>query len=320
MKTIGFLISTKENEKRRALLPEHITLIKNKDYLYFEEGYGKDIGHCDEEYRNAGAHVVSRAEVMSKDILCDPKIGDSNYLSELKDGQIIFGWTHAVQNKSITDRILNKKLTAIAWEDMYEDGRHVFWRNNELAGEAAIMHAFTLYGKVPYECRVALIGRGNIARGAYKALSSLGANVTSYDKRTEKLLRKEIDQYDVVVNGILWDIYRTDHIIYKDDLSKMKKPSIIIDISCDRAGGIETSIPTTIENPVYTVDGVMHYVVDHTPALISYSVTRALGDELIKYIDYIIEEKVETNEILKNATIIKNGLILDKRIIDFQKR
>ena len=81
---------------------------------------------------------------------------------------------------------------------------------------------------------------------------------TVYDRKTEKILRKEIGEYDVIVNGVLWDVYRKDHIIYKDDLSKMKKPSLIIDISCDKAGGIETSIPTTIENPVYTVDGVFY--------------------------------------------------------------
>lgn len=320
MKTIGFLISTKENEKRRALLPQHILKIKNKGFLYFEEGYGVALGHSDEEYINAGANIVSKDEVIKKDIICDPKIGDGDYLLDLNEGQTIFGWVHAVQNKNITDSILDRKLTAIAWEDMYEKGRHVFWRNNELAGEAAVMHAFTLYGKVPYECNVALIGRGNTARGAYKTLCSLGANVNVYDRRTEKLLREEIEEYDVIVNGVLWDVYRDDHIIYREDLKKMKKPALIIDISCDRAGGIETSIPTTIEEPVYDVDGVLHYVVDHTPALISYSVTESLGDELIKYLDDIIEERVEENQVLKNAVIIKNSEIIDKRIIDYQKR
>lgn len=320
MKTIGFPISTKKNEKRRALLPEHIALMKNKDYLYFEEGYGEILGHTDEEYMTAGAHIVSREEAISKDIVCDPKIGDAEYLPELKRGQTIFGWVHAVQNRPITDEILNRELTAIAWEDMHEKGRHVFWRNNELAGEAAVMHAFTLYGKVPYECNVAVIGRGNTARGAYKTLSSLGAHVTVYDKKTENLLRDEIAEYDVIVNGVLWDVSRKDHIIYKKDLLKMKKPSMIIDISCDRAGGIETSIPTTIEEPVYMMEGVLHYVVDHTPSLISYSATKTIGDELVKYIDDIIDSNVENNDVLEKATIIKNGIIYDQRIIDYQSR
>lgn len=320
MQTIGFLISTKENEKRRALLPKDITSIKNKTYLYFEQGYGEALGISDSEYVDAGANVTTREIIMKQDVICDPKVGDATYLSELIEGQAIFGWVHAVQNKDITDEILSKKLTAIAWEDMYQDGRHVFWRNNELAGEAAVMHAFTLYGKLPYECNIAILGRGNIARGAYRILSALGATITVYDRKTEDLLRKEIGNYDVFVNAILWDVYREDHIIYKEDLKKMKKPALIIDISCDKAGAVETSVSTTIENPVYNIEGVLHYVVDHTPTLISNSVSKALSIEVSKYLDDLIEENTENNEVLKKATIIKKGIIVDQRINDYQKR
>jgi N5-(carboxyethyl)ornithine synthase len=320
MKTVGLMISTKENEKRRAMLPKHIALIRNRDKLYFEEGYGAAFGHEDEEYRRAGANVVSREEALTKDVICDPKIGDATYLEELRGGQTIFGWVHAVQNRSITDKIIGREMTAIAWEDMFEGGRHVFWRSNELAGEAAIMHAFTLYGKLVYECKVALIGRGNVARGAYRILSCMGANINVYERKTEKLLRQELEKYDVVVNGLLWDVYRDDHIIYREDLRRLRNPGMIVDISCDRAGAIETSRPTTIEQPTYSVDGVLHYVVDHTPALIGYSVTDCLGEQMVKYLDVIIEGRAEQHEVLGPAICIQNGRIIDRRIIDFQQR
>lgn len=320
MKTVGLMISTKENEKRRAMLPKHIAQIKNRDKLFFQSGYGEAFGHSDEEYIRAGASIVSREEALTKDIICDPKIGDATYLSELRPGQTLFGWIHAVQNRSITDKILAKEMTAVAWEDMFEGGRHVFWRSNELAGEAAIMHAFTLYGKLVYECNVALIGRGNVARGAYRILSCMGAKIKVFERKTENMLRQELDQFDVVVNGLLWDVYRKDHIIYREDLARLRNPAMIVDISCDRAGAIETSRPTTIEEPVYTVDGVVHYVVDHTPALVGYSVTDCLGEQMVRYLDVLIEDKAESNEILTAATCIKNGEIIDKRIIDFQGR
>lgn len=150
---------------------------------------------------------------------------------------------------------------------MYHSGRHTFWRNNEIAGEAAIMHAYSLHGIFPYETKVALIGTGNVARGAYRILVSLGADVVQYNRRSEKLFIEEMDQFDVIVNALLWDTSRKDHIINKEDLKKLKHGALIIDISCDRAGAIETSIPTTIENPTYVVDGVTHYVVDHTPSI-----------------------------------------------------
>lgn len=320
MKSIGLMISTKENEKRRALLPMHIAHIHHRDKLFFQSGYGEAFGYGDDEYRRAGANVVSRDEALAQEIICDPKVGDATYLSELRPGQTVFGWLHAVQNRSITDKLLERSVTAIAWEDMFEGGRHVFWRSNELAGEAAIMHAFTLYGKLVYECKVALIGRGNVARGAYRILSCLGASINSYERKTEGLLREELGQFDVIVNGILWDIYRTDHIVYRSDLARLKHPAMIVDISCDRAGAIETSRPTTIENPVYSVDGVLHYAVDHTPALVGYSVTASLGEEMVKYLDVLIEGAAEGNAVLQPAICIRNGIIIDQRINDFQKR
>lgn len=92
---------------------------------------------------------------------------------------------------------------------MFEKGRHVFWRNNELAGEAAVMHAFQCFGQMPYETKVAVIGRGNTARGAIKVLNIIGADVHQYDRHMEELLRIEIGQYDVIVNCILWDVTST---------------------------------------------------------------------------------------------------------------
>lgn len=318
MKSIGFVISTKENEKRRAVLPYQLSSVKNIKQLYFEKGYGEILGISDQQYLDVGANIVEKDIVLKQDIICDPKIGDANYIEQLAENQIVFGWIHAVQNRVLTDLLLKKKLTVIAWEDMFEKGRHVFWKNNELAGEAAILHAFPLYGKIPHETDVAIIGKGNTSHGAYKALISLGANAVIYDRKTINLLPDELENYHVIVNCILWDITRTDHIIYKNDISRLKKPSAIIDISCDRAGAIETSIPTTIQNPFYYINNVFHYVVDHTPALFPYTVTKYLGDEVIKYLDFMIENRPSI--ILKDATIIDRGIILDDKIIKHQHR
>ncbi len=310
MRTIGFVKSTKENEKRITLLPDHIDMIKNKDFLYFEKGYGELLGHSDQEYIDHGAHIVSKSEALKKDIICDPKIGDADYLSDLKEKQTIFGYVHALQNLDVRNKIIDNHLTAIAWEDMTEDGRHLFWRNNELAGEAAVMHAFTIYGKMPYECKVAVIGRGNTARGASRILSSLGAEIVVYDRKMEKLMNEELNDYDVIVNGVSWDTSRDDHIIYNKDLKKMKKNSMIIDVSCDRCGGIESSKPTTIEDPVYSVEGVLHYAVDHTPSFMFYTASRAFGDVIVNYLDEILEDTVYSNDTIKDATIIKDGVVL----------
>ncbi len=317
MKTIGFPISKKENEFRRALLPSEVKKISAPEQLLFERGYGDVIGYSDADYLACGAKIADRAEVLKSDIICDPKVGDAEYLEEL-DGQTIFGWIHAVQNRNITDKLIARKLTCYAWEDMYEGGRHVFWRNNELAGESAVMHAFQCYGQMPYETKVAVIGRGNTARGVIKILFMLGADVVQYDRKTEALLRKEIGEYDAIINCVLWDTTRTDHIINRADLKRMKKGALIIDVSCDRNGGIETSVPTTIADPVYTVDGIMHYVVDHTPSLFHKTFTINNSKTIFPYVEQFLQGKIEST--LQNALIVENGVIIDNRIKSFQNR
>ena len=317
MKTIGFPKSHKENERRIALLPEHIAIIENKSQVYVETGYGKDLGFTDEDYTRAGVHVADRSVVLQQDVICDPKIGDAEYLESLSD-QTIFGWTHAVQNKDIADKIINGRLTSFAWEDMYENGRHSFWRNNEIAGEAAIMHAYMCYGKFPYNTKVAVIGRGNVARGAIKTLDYMGATVICYNRHTESLLRQEIGEFDVIVNAVLWDTKRTDHMIYREDLKRMKRNSMIIDISCDRHGGIETSEPTTIEKPTYITDGVIHYVVDHTPSIFYRSASESISEEVAKHIDALVLGKKD--EVIDRAMNFRNGEIVDVRVKLFQNR
>lgn len=317
MNSIGFPISKKENEFRRALIPEHLGKLRHPEQICIEEGYGSVLGFSDEEYSRFGVQIVSREAALKQPIICDPKIGDAEYLAQLH-GQTIFGWVHAVQNRPITDTLVLNRLTAYAWEDMYYMGRHMFWRNNEIAGEAAVLHAYLCHGVFPYNTKVAILGRGNIARGAVKTLNYMGADVTIYDRKTEELFRQELPLYDVVINAILWDTGREDHIIYKEDLTRMKRGAMIIDISCDRAGGIETSVPTTIENPLYCVDGIVHYVVDHTPALFFKTTSGSLSEVASSYFDLLIEDRED--EVLSRCKIIEDGKILDQRINRFQNR
>lgn len=318
MKTIGFVIPVKENEKRRVLLPKDIEKIKEKNCLFFEKGYGEVLGISDEEYLNLGCNIVPFKEVLEQDIICDPKIGDANYLDNLKEKQIIFGWIHAVKNRDLTDLLLDKKITVIAFEDMFYKNRHIFYKNNILAGEAACYNAINYLGRIPDNLNAAIIGNGNTAHGAYKALSKLGVNIDIYTRNLEKLLRENLYKYDLIVNCVLWDVKRRDHIIYQEDLKNMKRDSMIIDVSCDEKGTIETSHPTTIDNPIYLVDNIIHYAVDHTPSIFYKTFSSECSKIIIDYINDLIEEK--ENEVLHKATIIENGKILDQKINDYQER
>ena len=321
MKTMGLLISHKNGERRRALLPEQVKRLLHPECLYFEQGYGDSVGHSDDEYRNAGSYIVSREDALKCDIITDVKLGDADYLDDISDGKILFGWAHAVQGIHFTSSVLNHNHTVVAWEEIYEDGRYVFYRNREVAGESAILHAFRYSGKMPYDCRVAILGNGQTAKGALRILNGLGAEVDVYPRKFEKLFIKKMYEYDVLVNCVMWDTNRTDRIIYKDDLKKMKVGTLIIDVSCDPYLEIETSHPTTIDNPVYTVDGVIHYAVDNTPAMYPITVTKVLSEGIAKYVDILVANEIDQYpENLKKATQIINGHIEDNRISDFRKK
>jgi N5-(carboxyethyl)ornithine synthase len=314
MKTVGLVISHKNNEKRRALLPEDLDKINNLDYLFLEKGYGESIGFKDSDYQ--GVNFVSRKEVLNCDVIVDVKLGDADYLNNIPDGKILCGWAHAVQNIDFTTLAVQKKNTVIAWENIFRDSRYIFYRNREIAGEAAILQGIRYAEKMPYETKVAVIGNGQVAKGALRILHGLGANVDLYNKKLEKTFIKNMYKYDVLVNCVLWDTKRTDKLIYKEDLKKMKPGTLIIDISCDPYLEIETSHPTTIDNPVYTVDNVIHYAVDNTPAMFSKSVSKVLSNNFASYFDELVTENYSPE--LQKAVAIAEGKIVDDEIIKFR--
>lgn len=318
MKTLGFVISKKENEFRRAIVLDDIKKIKNKKFVYFENGYGEILGFTDNDLNNLGFKTLSREKIYKCDIIVDPKIGDSEDILKIEN-KIVFGWIHATQNYYITQHFVDNKLTGYAWEKMFDDNkRHIFNINNQIAGEAAILHAMLVYGKKIENMNVAILGNGNTSKGAQNILNKFNNKITIYTSENEENFKKDFFNYDIIVNCILWNVERKDHILYKEDLSKLKKGSLIIDVSCDHNGGIETSIPTTINNPIYVIDGIYHYAVDHTPSILYRNSSVAISHEIINYIDDLIEEKY--NKILENAKIIENGKILDNEIVRYQNR
>ncbi|NLB18357.1 MAG: N(5)-(carboxyethyl)ornithine synthase [Syntrophomonadaceae bacterium] len=319
MNGIGFPVSTKENERRRALIPPDLANLKRETLsrLFFEKGYGATLGFNDNDYVSYGAQVVSTETVLAQKVICDAKIGDADYLSSLKN-QIVFGWLHAVLNREVTDSLIAGKLTAYAWEEMFHGGRHLFWHNNEIAGEAAILHAYQHYGSLPRQTKVEVLGRGNIGRGAINVLCQLGADVVVYDRKMERLFQSELHLYDIVVNAILWDKNRKDHIVCRSDLSRFKPGAMIIDISCDRNGGIETSYPTSISDPVYMVDNVIHYAVDHTPALFYKTASSGISRVVAGFLDDLVAG--QECEVLERACIVKDGMILSDEIKMHQNR
>lgn len=195
--TVGVIgKSLKENEKRVAIHPEHIKRIPQKlrKQITFEEGYGLRFGMDDDTLAKlTSGQVASRKEILNGfDCVLIPKPLAKD-LSDVREGAIVWGWPHCVQQKEITQVSVDRKLTLIAWEEMFtwsqtgDKTMHIFYKNNEIAGYAGVNHAISLigvagnYGK---PLKAVVLGFGSVSRGAVYALQGHGfQDITVYTER-----------------------------------------------------------------------------------------------------------------------------------------
>src|SRR4030042_6578365 len=144
--------SLKENEHRVPIYPEHLIRYPEalRRQMFFEKCYGEDYGFTDDYFLEQGSNIAERNELFKEcDILVLPKPMPGD-LEKMKARQVLFGWPHAVQQKAIAQLAIDRRLTVIAWEAMHHWGpsgeklMHVFYKNNELAGYAAVLHCLHL--------------------------------------------------------------------------------------------------------------------------------------------------------------------------------
>ncbi|MDL2325142.1 N(5)-(carboxyethyl)ornithine synthase [Ruminococcaceae bacterium OttesenSCG-928-A16] len=317
MKTIGFIASEKIGESRRAMLPKDAAKLAHPAQFFVQQGYGTSVGFTDADYQREHVQPVPRAQAMQCDIICDVKLGDGDFVPQLAPGKTLFGWAHAAQKIDFATAAIQGKHTVIAWEEMDEGGRNIFYRNREIAGEAAVLQAFMHFGRMPYETKVAILGRGNTAKGAFRILNGLGAAVDVYGRKMEDLFCEKIGQYDVLVNCVMWDPLRKDRLLTRADLARMRPGSMIIDVSSDGDLAIETAHATTIEDPVYTVDGILHYAVDNTPALFGRTASGEISAKVCEMAELLVQGK--THPLLEKSTVIKDGIVVNKTLRAFRQ-
>lgn len=186
--TIGVVGTTrKPDERRRPVHPAHLDRIDEevRDHLLVERGYGQHFGVNDDEIAPQVAGVVDRDELLRRaDVVLLPKPVAAD-LAEMREGQVLWGWPHLVQDHETTQLAIDRRLSVIAWEAMNHwnsDGSfslHVFHLNNEIAGYAAVIHAMQLRGVSGHygrQLRAAIISFGATARGAVRALNAMGVD------------------------------------------------------------------------------------------------------------------------------------------------
>ncbi len=367
--TLGVMArSRKENERRLPLHPRHLERIDAdlRDHLYLERGYGQRFGRSDETLAPYAAGLRSRDDLIADcDVVLLPKplLHD---VGELRAGQVLWGWPHCVQDAELTQMGIDRRLTMIAWESMNlwsADGsfeRHVFSKNNQLAGYASVLHGLQLVGltgQYGRPLRAGVMGSGATGVGAVTALNALGVvDVDLFTHRdvstiptpehSVRMVRLERDsndptrqdalfdsgrvplakalaQYDVVVNCVLQDTDAPLMFVTDDDLADFSPGSLIVDVSCDAGMGFSWARPTSFADPMFTVGNEVHYyAVDHSPSLLWDSATWDISEALLPHLRTVMSGPAawEADETVRRAVELRDGVIQNPRILSFQGR
>lgn len=360
--------SRKEDERRIPIHPEHLKRIPEqiRRQLILEEGYGTPFDITDSELSDQSGGVATRHKLLvdiGNVILAKPVLAD---FEELREGGILWGYPHCVQQRSHTQAAIDRKQTLIAFEDMFvwgpngQIGRHTFYKNNEMAGYCAVLHALQLKGIDGHygnQRKVIIFSFGAVSRGAIYALKARGfRDITICIQRPDHEVREEvldceyiriregnegearmlviehdgtkqplndlISQSEIIVNGTLQEPDHPILFVTEDEISCLKPGCLIIDISCDEGMGFSFAKPTTFKNPMLKIGQVDYYAVDHTPSYLWESASRSISAALIVHLPTVLagHEGWQQNETIRQAINIDAGVIQKPDILSFQNR
>ncbi len=361
--------SKKENERRVPMHPDHLQRLPEqlRRQLVFERGYGEPFNVTDSELAElSSGSLMEREKLLSEIgnvIIAKPVLSD---LETQRVGGILWGYPHCTQQRSITQVAIDRKLTLIAFEEMFvwgpqgNIGRHTFYKNNELAGYCAILHALQLKGIDGHygdQRKVLIFSFGAVSRGAIYALKARGfRDITICIQRPDHEVREEIldchyiriqdgvdseprlmaiehdgskrpfteliSKTDIIVNGSFQDPGCPYMFVTSEEIPHLKPHSLIIDISCDEGMGFSFAKPTTFDEPMFKVGSVDYYGVDHTPSYLWESASRSISAALIVYLQTVLEgpEGWRQNETIRRALAIDKGVIQNPEILSFQSR
>jgi alanine dehydrogenase len=318
---VGILKEIKSEENRVALTPGGVELIKQHGHtVLVEVAAGISSGFEDEEYFDHGAELVSTPkEIYARsDMIMHVKEPLPAEYPMIRENQIIFTYLHLAASESLTRALMECKSVNIAYETIQKDDGKLplLTPMSEVAGRMAIQQGAkylemehgglgVLLGGVPGvdPGTVVIIGGGVVGKNAAKIACGFGAKVYLLDNNLDRLrylndvmpnncfllmskpttIRKLITQADMVVGAVLIPGAKAPKLITRDMLKTMKKGAVLVDVSIDQGGCFETSRPTTHANPIYTVDGIIHYCVANMPGALPKTSTHALTNATLPY-------------------------------------
>lgn len=352
---IALIKEIKKHEYRVALTPSDVQeYVSNGHEVLVEHQAGTEAGFFNSDYESAGAKILKdKKELFEKaDMIIKVKEPLEEEYELLKKGQILYTYLHLAANEELTKVLMEKEISAVAYETITdEDGELPCLRPmSEIAGRLSIQEAAkylekpqggngVLLGGVTGTKRgqVIIFGGGVVGLNACKMAVGLGANVTVIARNTKTLryyddvfgsrvttlysskanIKDAIKKADVVIGAVLIPGASAPKLVSRDDLRLMKKGSVIVDVAIDQGGCFETSKVTYHDNPVYTVEGVVHYCVGNMPGAVSITSTMALTSNTLKYgLDIAnkgIEKAIEDPH-LRNGLNVYQGFVVNEAV------
>lgn len=353
---IGVLKEIKKLENRVSVLPAGVEqFVQHGHEVLVENNAGLASGFTNEEYVEVGATIINTAaEIYSKaDMIMKVKEPQPVEYPLMREGQIIFTYFHFASSQELTEAVINSKCHAIAYETITD--RHgrlpLLAPMSEVAGRLSIQQGAhflqrehggrgVLLGGVPgtEPANVLILGGGVSGTHAARMAAGLGANVHILDLNLERIrylseimpsnvtpmmsnshiLRDLIKKADLVVNCILVPGAKAPKLITRSMLKTMKTGSVVVDISIDQGGGLETSRPTDHENPTYVEEGVIHYCVTNMPGAVPITSTVALTNATLPYATQIANKGLEAtkNPDIANGANIMGGFVTHQAVAD----
>jgi alanine dehydrogenase len=325
---IGVPKEIKDHETRVGLVPSGvITLVEHGHTVYVESGAGLGSSLTDEEYQEAGALVLPRAaEVWAQaDLVVKVKEPQPSETAYFRPGLGLFTYLHLAPLPELTSELLAARVNAIAYETIRErDGSlPLLTPMSEVAGRMSVQIGAQylegpnggrgiLLGGIPgvAPANVVILGGGVVGHQAAKIAVGLGAHVTIIDKNLNRLreiddiynslvvtlasnvytIREALRLADLVIGAVLVPGASAPKLVRREMLQSMKKGSVLVDVAIDQGGCFETSHPTTHTNPIFYVDGVLHYCVTNMPAAVPHTSTFGLTNATIPYLLQIAEK------------------------------
>jgi alanine dehydrogenase len=308
-----------------------------------EAGAGAAAGFFDDEYEKAGAVITSDKKKIfdESEMIVKVKEPLPEEYGLFHEGQILYTYLHLAASQELTEAMLKQKVKGVAYETIQtEDGQLPCLKPmSEIAGRLSIQEGAkylektfggrgVLLGGVPgvHRGKVGIIGGGVVGINACKIATGIGADVTILDVNANRLsylddifgsrittlystdfnIETVLRDSDLVIGAVLLPGAKAPNLIKREHLCKMKPGAVIVDVAVDQGGCAETTHPTTHDDPVYIVDGVVHYCVANMPGVVALSSTQALTSATLRYGLKIAESGLE--DAIRDSEDIKLGV------------